>query len=71
MKRFPVYVVRVPIDEGCGHQHQTQSAAHNCAVNIMRSRVTLPWARVIRVRRTLSDTVQERTVETIEATDAT
>lgn len=69
MKKFPVYVVRVPIDEGCGHQHQTKQAAHNCAVAILSKRTSLPWARVVRVRRKAkSETLMEREMELVHGT---
>lgn len=66
VKRFPIYVVRVPIDEGCGHQHQHESAAHNCAVSILEARKTLTYAEVIRVRySTARDTVRQQVIETV------
>lgn len=67
MKRHPIYVVRRADFEGCGHQHQFQSAAHNCAVNILTSRKQLSWAEVIRVRlHARSFDIKQTTVEHID-----
>lgn len=72
MKHFPIYVVRNPNQQGCGHQHQTQEQAHNCAVNTLAHHKTMPHADVLRIRphATAKDILKQNVVETIEQTPA-
>lgn len=36
-KIFPVYTVRSQDGKPCGHQHQTEDRADNCAINLARA----------------------------------
>lgn len=36
IKMFPLFTVRSWDDRPCGHQHQHESAAENCAMNMSR-----------------------------------
>jgi hypothetical protein len=49
VRHHPVYVVRLPNNEGCGHQHDTDDIAWNCAGNIARARKNLAWIQVVKV----------------------
>lgn len=67
MKRHPIYVVRTPHNVGCGHQHQTKDAAHNCAINALTRHKKLVWADVVRIRlHAQSFDVKQNNVEHIE-----
>jgi hypothetical protein len=48
-RHFPVYVVRLPNNEGCGHQHNTDEQAWNCASNIAHRRKSLAWIQVVKI----------------------
>jgi len=49
VRHHPVYVVRMPNHEGCGHQHNTRDIAWNCAGNIAHARKTIPWIEIVKV----------------------
>jgi hypothetical protein len=49
VRHHPVYVVRLPNNEGCGHQHDSRDIAWNCAGNIAHHRKTLPFVQVVKV----------------------
>lgn len=67
MKRHPVYVVRRSDFEGCGHQHQTSNAAHNCAIGILTRHKKLEWCEVFRIRlMARSFDIKQISVERIE-----
>jgi hypothetical protein len=67
MKRHPIYVVRTADFQGCGHQHQQPSQAHNCAVNTLTRQKQTAWAEVLRIRlHANSFDVKQNTVERIE-----
>jgi len=48
-KHFPVFVVRMPNNEGCGHQHNTRKKAWNCADRIAHKRKNLSWIEVRKI----------------------
>jgi len=54
VRHFPVYVVRLPNNEGCGHQHNTRHQAWNCAGNIARRRTNLAWIQVVKLSNRVS-----------------
>jgi hypothetical protein len=67
VKRHPVYVVRRADFEGCGHQHQTQNAAHNCGISILTRHKKLEWVEVLRIRlQARSFDIKQNTVEHID-----
>jgi hypothetical protein len=47
---FPVYTVKTHDGKPCGHQHQTEERAENCAVNIAarfkgKTQTVLKWLK--------------------------
>ena len=53
-RHFPVYVVRLPNNEGCGHQHDTDEKAWHCANTIARRRKSLAWIQVVRISQRMT-----------------
>jgi hypothetical protein len=48
-RHYPFYTVRMPNNEGCGHQHSSRKQAWNCADNIAHRRHNLAWIEVVKV----------------------
>jgi hypothetical protein len=49
-RHHPVYVVRLPNNEGCGHQHSSRKKAWNCAEIIAGRRRNLSYIEVVKIQ---------------------